>query len=158
MKKITFAFTMLAIALTSCCTVMQGPKQAIGISSNPSNAGIWIDQQYVGTTPVILHLSRSDNHHIRIELEGYCPYEAVFSKKISGWVFGNIIFGGLIGLAVDALTGSIYVLTPEQVQAEMQANHMIYSPKGTHESYIGVVLKPDASWEKIGQLKAKGGC
>jgi hypothetical protein len=41
--------------------------------------------------------------------------------SMSGWYFGNILFGGLIGmLAVDPLTGAMYVL-PETVTQSLDA-------------------------------------
>jgi hypothetical protein len=39
---------------------------------------------------------------------------------INGWYFGNILFGGLIGmLAVDPSTGAMYTLKPDAVQAAL---------------------------------------
>jgi len=125
----------------------------VGIASNPSGASVWVDRQLVGNTPIIVELSRKDNHVVRIELDGYQPYEATFSRQLSGWVFGNIIFGGLIGLAVDAISGGLYMLTPDQVQAEMRSNRIAYS-KNSKDSYIAIVLEPDPSWKKIGELVA----
>jgi hypothetical protein len=141
-----------AMLLSSCATIMHGTKQSIGISSNPANAGVWIDGQYYGQTPMIAKLARQDNHFLRIELEGFMPYEVTLTKQMSGWVFGNVIFGGLIGVAVDAITGGIYRLTPEQVHAQMYQNQMTCTSKGDN-SYIAIVLEPEASWEKIGQLE-----
>ena len=140
-------------SLTSCATIMHGTRQSIGIASNPSNACIWVDKAYIGNTPLIVEMSRKDNHIVRIELDGYQPYEATFSRQVSGWVFGNIAFGGFIGLAVDAVTGGLYMLTPDQVQAELRSNHMSHFKKPS-DSYIAVVLKPDQSWKKIGNLIA----
>lgn len=140
-------------SLTSCATIMHGTRQSVGISSNPSNASVWLDQTYAGSTPLIIEMSRRKNHIIRIELDGYQPYEATFSKKLSYWVFGNVIFGGVIGLAVDAISGGLYMLTPEQIQAELRSNNMAYSKK-SDDSYIAVVLKPDPSWQKVGNLIA----
>jgi hypothetical protein len=54
-------------------------------------------------------------------------------------------------LAVDAITGGLYMLTPDQVQAELRSNQMAYSKK-TNDSYIVVVLEPDPSWKKIGNM------
>ena len=139
-------------SLTGCATIMHGTRQSVGIASNPSDACVWVDQYYAGNTPVIVEMSRRDNHLVRIELAGYQPYEAAFTRQLSGWVFGNIVFGGVIGLAVDAISGGLYRLTPEQVQAELRSNHMAYS-KST-DSYIVVVLEPDPSWEKVGNLVA----
>lgn len=146
-------------SLTSCATVMNGTYQSIGVASNPSNASVWVDQAYVGNTPIIIGVSRGDNHIVRIELEHYQPYEIVFSRQLSGWVFGNILFGfgGFIGLAVDAISGGIYRLTPDQVQAEMRSNDMRYvtHSKDSEGPYVFIVLKPNDSWEKVGDLVAK---
>lgn len=100
---------------------------------------------------MIVEMSRKDNHLVTIALEGYLPYEINFSKKLSGWVFGNIVFGGFIGLAVDAVTGGLYKLTPEQVQVELRSNRMAYSKK-SNESCVLVVLEANPSWEKVGNL------
>jgi len=147
---LTSVFSMIYL-LTSCGTIMHGTHQSVGISSNPSNAAIWVDRTYVGNTPIIVEMSRKDNHFVQICLDGYQPYEATFSRQMSGWVFGNIVFGGLIGLAVDAVSGGLYMLTPDQVQAEMRSNNIAYS-KNSKESYIAIVLTPNPSWLKIGNL------
>lgn len=143
--------TSLITSLTSCATIMHGSRQSIGIASNPTDASVWVDQCYTGNTPLIVEMTRQDNHHVRLELEGYQPYEINFSRQISGWVFGNVVFGGVIGLAVDAVSGGIYRLTPEQVQVELRANRMTVTKK-SNESYIAIVLEPDASWTRIGNL------
>lgn len=140
------------LLLTSCATIMHGPTQTMGISSNPSDAHVWIDRQYVGETPMTVRLKRNENHHIQIELAGYLPYEIVCTKQLSGWVFGNVIFGGVVGLCVDALSGGIYRLTPEQINAEMHTKRISHTNEGD-SSYFGIVLQPDPNWEKIGQLQ-----
>lgn len=149
-----FCMFLFLTLLTSCSTIMNGPRQSIGIASNPTNASVWLDRAFMGNTPIIIDMSRKDNHIVRIELEGYLPYEATFSKKLNMWVFGNIIFGGVIGLAVDAVTGAIYTLTPDQVQAELRDNQVVHSKK-SNDSYIAIVLQPDPSWQKVGNLIAK---
>ncbi len=113
----------------------------------------WVDNVYAGNTPLIVEMSRKDDHIVTIELEGYQPYEATFTRKVSYWVFGNIVFGGVIGLAVDAISGGIYMLTPDQIQAEMRSNQMLYS-KQTNDSFITIVLQPNPEWQKVGNLVA----
>lgn len=151
-KNIILALS-LSVCLVSCATIMHGTHQKIGISSNPTNAAVWIDQVYLGVTPMLVDLSRQDNHFLRIEIPGYLPYDAVFSRQLSGWVFGNVIFGGVIGLAIDAISGGIYKLTPDQIQAEMRANSFVSNGE-RGESYIAVVLEADPSWEKIDSLQS----
>ncbi len=146
------ALSLLA-SMTSCATIMHGTRQSVGIASNPTDASVWVDRNFVGSTPIIVDMSRKDNHIVRLELEGYQPYEINFSRQLSGWVFGNIIFGGFIGLAVDAVSGGIYMLTPDQVQAELRGNSMAHS-KNYKDSFITIVLEPNPSWKKIGNLVA----
>lgn len=152
LKKIGVSLLATA-ALSSCATIAHGTRQSIGIASNPSNAAVWLDNAYIGNTPLIAQMSRKDNHFVRIHLEGYLPYEVTFTKRLSGWVFGNIVFGGVIGIAVDAVSGAIYKLTPDQVQAELRTNHIVRSER-SQDSYIAIVLQPDPQWEKIGNLVA----
>jgi hypothetical protein len=152
MKIVTKLMLLLALTtFTSCATIINGTTQRIGIASTPSSASVWLDRQLVGKTPLIVEMTRKDNHHVIIELDGYQPYEATFSRKLSGWVFGNIAIGGFIGLAIDAISGGIYVLTPEQIQAELCTNNIAYS-KNSKESFIAIVLQPDPSWQKVGNL------
>ncbi|MDP3684072.1 MAG: PEGA domain-containing protein [Ignavibacteria bacterium] len=139
--------------LTSCATIMHGTRQSIEIASNPSDAYIWVDRQFIGNTPMIVEMFRKNDHVVRIELEGYQPYELILSRHVSGWALGNIVFGGIIGLAVDAISGGLYILTPEQIQAEMRSNRIAYT-KNTKGSFIAVVMEPDPSWEKVGSLVA----
>ena len=110
-----------------------------------------VDNMPLGNTPVIANLKRGDNHIIKIQLAGYQPFEATLTKKVSGWVWGNIVFGGLIGLAVDAMTGGLYNLTPEQVAGQLsrQGASATVSKTGV---YVFLVMKPVSDWQQIGTL------
>ncbi len=141
-----------SLSVAACCSIIHGTRQDVGISSNPSAARVSVDGIQTGTTPVIAHLTRKDNHFVRIELAGYKPYETTLTRKVSGWVWGNLVFGGLIGLAVDAISGGLYNLTPEQVSGTMLTNSADIVP--TRDGlYVMVVLKPQPQWQKVGQLQ-----
>jgi hypothetical protein len=96
-------------------------------------------------------MSRKDHHIVRMELDGYQPFEATITRGVSGWVWGNILFGGLIGLAVDAISGGLYKLSPEQVAASM-AKQGANLGAGQDAGYVIVVMRSDSTWKKIGQL------
>jgi hypothetical protein len=85
---------------------------------------------------------------------GHRAYELALSRKVSGWVAGNILFGGLIGLAIDAISGGLYKITPEDVQANLEAVPKT-SELNKDELFLTVVLQPNPNWEKIGQLAKK---
>jgi hypothetical protein len=153
MKKALAVSAMLT--LTACATIMHGSSQDVGISSNPTGATVTIDNQSPGQTPYIAHLSRKDNHVVKVDLAGYAPAELTLTRKTSGWVWGNILFGGIIGLAVDAMTGGLYNLTPEQLSATLTSQKASIAPT---KDGIFVVLVPraDAGWTKVGQLTPVG--
>ena len=142
----------LAVLLAGCGTIMNGSYQKIGVSSNPTGASVTIDGIDVGKTPVILELKRNDDHMIRLTLDGYAPFDMPIKCKVSGWVWGNIVFGGLLGLAVDAITGGMYKLTPEDIHAQMMASGPGLVP-GDDGIYITVVLSPNPDWQRIGYLQ-----
>ncbi len=142
----------LALLVASCATIMHGTTQQVSISSTPSSAKVLVDRVPTGDTPVICKLSRNSSHVVRLELDGYVPYEMTISKKVSGWVWGNLVFGGLIGLAVDAVSGGLYQLSPEQVQAEMKKQGVAGRPGGD-ELFVAVVLEPDPTWKPVGALQ-----
>jgi len=156
-KELLYLCTLFALVglLTNCATIIHGTSQDVSVSSNPSNAKVTVGGKEVGRTPIITDLKRKDKHIVKIELEGYQPYEIGITRKVSGWIAGNILFGGLIGLAVDAISGGMYKLSPDQITAELRdAGTSAILQDGS--VFITVVLKPDPSWQKIGQLSPTG--
>ncbi|MFH1337185.1 MAG: PEGA domain-containing protein, partial [Candidatus Zixiibacteriota bacterium] len=87
-----------------------------------------------------------------IDMSGYQPFEATITRSVSGWVWGNVLFGGLIGLAVDAISGGLYKLTPDQVAGTLtkEGTGYLYQDDAI---YVSVVLKVDPTWEKVGSLE-----
>lgn len=148
MKKIacvTAVFVGTALILAGCCSIVHGTRQKIGVSSSPTGAKVFVNDVPMGTTPAALDLDRDGTHKVRIELDGYEPYEMVITRSVSGWVWGNILFGGLIGLAIDAIDGALYQLTPEQVSAQLQ--------KGADNTLqINMIKGPPKTGTKIGQM------
>ena len=140
------------VMVAGCATIMNQTTQAIGISSNPTGATVTVDSVPNGKTPVVARLSRKDNHIVKLELAGYKPYETTLTRHVSGWVWGNVVFGGLIGLAIDAISGGLYKLTPDQISGELRKEGQT-SLLHDDQLYVAVVLAPDPRWEKIGQLE-----
>ena len=139
------------LTLCGCATIIHGTNQDVGFSSTPTAAKVSIDNKPLGQTPVIGKLSRKDNHIVRMELDGYKPFEATITRGTSGWVWGNLVFGGIPGLAVDAISGGLYKLSPEQVAGQFALQGASVE-KGQDAIYVAVVLKPDPAWQRIGTL------
>jgi len=108
----------------------------------------------IGTTPLSADLSRKKNHAIAIKLDGYEPYEILIKREFNAWYIGNIIFGGIIGLVIDPITGAIYKLTPKQINAEFDKANTLSLKEAGNDIYIAISLKPDSDWERIGTLES----
>ena len=147
---------VLSLLVAGCASIMHGTSQDIGFSSTPTGATITVDNQTHGKTPSVVKLSRKDHHLVRIDLDGYQPFEVTITRSVSGWVWGNIVFGGLIGLAVDAISGGLYKLSPEQLHAELSKEGvgLLYME---HAIYLAVTLQPDPSWQKVATLSPVNG-
>lgn len=146
------AIILIFPVVYGCASIMHGVNQDVGVSSQPTGAQITIDNKPYGKTPLIAKLGRGDNHIVRIDLEGYQPFETTLTRKVSGWVWGNVVFGGLIGLAVDAISGGLYNLTPEQIAGVLNKENVGYLYK-SDAVYVAVVLSPDPTWKKIATLE-----
>jgi hypothetical protein len=147
MRRSALILSLLPVGL-ACASIVHGSRQSVAFTSAPSSARVTVDNQLVGNTPVVAKLTRKNKHIVRIELEGYSPFETTLARRTSGWVWGNIVVGGLIGLAVDATTGAMYKLTPEEINGTLgPVTSMTRDGLG-----VVVVLRADPAWEKIGSL------
>jgi hypothetical protein len=149
-RKIIFGLSV-AFLMSSCATIVSGSRQVVKFDSTPTAATIIIDGVERGKTPFETKLRRADEHTVVIKLEGFKTYETKLTKKFNAWYLGNIIFGGLIGVIVDPLTGAIYSLSPNKVHGELNSN--VTSVAKSNDLYIGIALELDPSWEKVGQLE-----
>ena len=156
MKHIIFLFFLVPVTLlfNSCATIVNGTSQQVSITSTPIEAKVTIDDKELGKTPMIAKLKRKDNHIVKIELEGYKTEVITLDGETSGWFFGNCLFGGIIGMGIDALTGGMYRLEPEEIKQSLQKDEK-QSLNDSDVLYIKLVLSPDPKWEKVGQLTRK---
>ncbi|RYF98540.1 MAG: PEGA domain-containing protein, partial [Chitinophagaceae bacterium] len=128
--------------------VAHGPLQKFVIISEPRVTSIYIDGKDFGKTPAVVRLSRRKNHILQLKLDGYETYEVKLKRKIDGWVFGNIALGGIAGIGIDLLTGSMYRLTPKDIYPTLVAK----TPSNGSDVALMITLKPDPSWQKIGEI------
>ena len=140
---------LVAFMASGCGTIINGSNQDVAFNSSPTGARVTVDGLQMGTTPTVIGLSRKDSHTVEFSLDGYENQSMIINRSVSGWVWGNLVFGGLVGLVVDLSTGGMYKLTPEQVQMNM--GDMAANSDGD-TLMIAVVLEPQADWEKVGQL------
>ena len=163
--KLFAKLVLLSFLLSSCASIMHGPMQTIDFSSQPVGVHIEIDGKDYGETPKSVTLPRkgrqkgekSDKkaYEVKLSLDGYHTYELKIKRQVDGFFFGNILFGGIIGIIVDASNGSMYSLTPKQVIGQMNSNSNSTSSHRLEDGkiYFAVTLSPNPEWKKIGQLQ-----
>ena len=141
----------LLLTLVACASIVHGSTQHVQVASTPSAATVTVDGASKGATPVTIDLKRGATYAVRIEMAGYQPYEMELKKKLSGWVWGNIIFGGPLGVIIDASTGAMYKVSPSAVDASLSRGELATLRSG-NGLYIGVTLAADPTWERVGTL------
>lgn len=62
-------------------------------------------------TPDVLILRRKDApYRLTFTMEGYEPYAVTIVSDTNGWIYANVILGGIIGMIIDGSTGAANVL------------------------------------------------
>jgi hypothetical protein len=131
MKIKILSLLIVPFLFTGCASIIDGGSKTVRISSNPTGAKVTISNRdgkavSVQTTPAIVVLERSrgyfsgENYKLVFDEPGYYPYETHVKSSVDGWYFGNILFGGLIGmLIVDPATGDMFTLKPREVSCNL---------------------------------------
>ena len=124
----------LWLSLSGCASIVHGGPRSIAIASTPPGAKVSIYDRgntlvMTNTTPFVAQLPtkyayfKGQSYRLEFELAGHANAQATLDSSLSGWYFGNLLFGGLIGmLIVDPLTGAMYNLQPEKIEQQLTAN------------------------------------
>lgn len=114
---------LLSILLgTGCATVVNNSETSVSLQSVPSQAEFIINNQdghtiATGVTPSIISLDAShgyftsENYKISFSKPGYQSKIISLNSSLSGWYWGNLVFGSWVGfLVIDPLTGDMWKL------------------------------------------------
>ncbi|MFA5631704.1 MAG: hypothetical protein WC997_09345 [Porticoccaceae bacterium] len=120
-----------ALILSGCASIVGDNQYPVAINSSPSGIVFEISNRagdviHSGVTPATVTLDSSagyfkgEKYMVRFSKAGYDGKSESLASQISGWYWGNILLGGLIGmLIVDPATGSMYKL-PQEVKVDLQ--------------------------------------
>ncbi|QYO64364.1 hypothetical protein [Leptolyngbya sp. 7M] len=67
------------------------------------------------TAPTTITLDNSYDYALTFSADGYQIEQVQITRVLRGMFWGNILFGGIIGGAVDAGTGAMWRLVPESI-------------------------------------------
>jgi hypothetical protein len=125
--------SILAFSAGGCASIVHGGNRLMAISSDPIGAKATISKANgemvsVTTTPCTVSLDpkrgyfKGQSYDLKLELPGYQTAHVELRAEMSGWYWGNLVFGGLVGmLAVDPVTGSMWNITPNKIDQKLSA-------------------------------------
>lgn len=131
--RVTIGTALLAagLNLTGCASIVHSGNRSVTINTQPAGAKAYVRKAdgevvTVQTTPCTVSLDpkkgyfKGQTYIVKFELAGHQTTELELRPTLSGWYFGNIIFGGLIGMiAVDPVTGSMWNIEPQSIQQNL---------------------------------------
>lgn len=122
-------------AIPGCATIFNGGDQSLNFDSEPAEAEVLVNGQRMGTTPVKLDLDPSKSHTVTFRREGCEDVTKQLTTHVgAGWVVLDI-FGGVIGVAIDAATGNWKSFDDKQHFAELQCDETMSAESLITESY-----------------------
>jgi hypothetical protein len=135
LREITVAAAFgVCTALSGCATIVHSGPRSVPIASEPPGAKVSIYDRsntlvMTNTTPFVAQLPmrfgyfKAQNYRLEFQLAGHAPAVVNLDSSVSGWYFGNLLLGGLIGmLIVDPLTGAMYNLEPGKIDQPLSAS------------------------------------
>src|SRR5690348_14996770 len=110
-----------AVLLTACGAILHGPRQMIDVQSSPAGAKVeTTPPSGTYTTPTSLNLERKNNYVLTFTAPGYNPATFNLHNGIgTGTVIADVLLTGLVGVIVDAATGSWYGLEPDSANVTL---------------------------------------
>lgn len=148
-KSLFLAAAAGALLLPSCASIFNRSVQPVKVTSEPSGLNYTVKDSEgrlvsSGVTPGEEKLKTSPGY-----FHG-ASYTFTFSKgkkelgtqtldaRVSGWYYGNILIGGIIGLVVvDPLTGSMYTL-PDDVHFHGQTVASVSHPQAGSLAFVSI--------------------
>ncbi|MCC6864019.1 MAG: translation initiation factor 2 [Rhodobacteraceae bacterium] len=116
---------VILMTFSSCATITRGSKDTLVIDSTPQSATVELSNgMSCLSTPCVFQLPRSSEIGVTVSKKRCDSVKTNVTHHTStaGSVAlaSNLIFGGIIGLAVDIFTGASQELIPNPVQIKLQ--------------------------------------
>jgi len=123
-----YLFAHVSVYFIGCATLFKGVDEKIEITSYPEGAEVFLNDKYIGITPVSREINSNINYKIELKKNGYKTYTDSLSYSIgAGWIGADIIFPvvllfvvpyspiSILGIPIDWYTQSWYELSRDKV-------------------------------------------
>lgn len=111
--KIVLPAALAIASLSACSSIVKGTDQQVVVNTDPQGARCEITREgemlaVADPTPQPVTISKSKNDlTFNCTKDGYAKATKVLPSDVEAMTLGNILVGGVIGLAVDAGTGAM---------------------------------------------------
>jgi len=113
-------FLIAGAVLAGCATLFKGSNEKVSLASDPSQAKVYVNGEYMGETPVQLPLQSKHTYSIEFRKDGYQSKTVLLNDHVgAGWIVLDVI-GGLVPVIIDAATGDWYYLDQTHVNAALE--------------------------------------
>jgi hypothetical protein len=127
MKVLAYIASTVALAagLGGCATVTRGTTTQFTVTSTPPGAAVKTSAGFsCAPTPCSMKLPRKSAFDVTVSKTGYLPKTQHVRSAVAGGgaagMAGNLLLGGVIGMAVDGTDGSMNNLTPNPLDVTLE--------------------------------------
>jgi hypothetical protein len=106
------------MSATGCATIVKGKSQNITVDTKPQGAVCTLTRDgntiaVINPTPQTIQINKDkDVITVICKKDGYLETSGDVTSKFQAMTFGNVIFGGIIGVGVDAGSGAMNEYPP----------------------------------------------
>jgi hypothetical protein len=120
------SIAFLAYLMSGCATIISGTEQDLEVK--PAGAKIeiytWDGKSFASPntgleTTVTVQRPKLVSLLVRVQKDGYCPRYWLTYPKLNPVVWLNFIFGGIIGIFIDASTRANSSFSPSEFELDM---------------------------------------
>ena len=107
MKRYLVTVATLCLTMhTGCATVLSGTTQSLAVNSEPSGARVYMDNEFMGETPVEFEVKRKlADRRLVLKKEGHPDTHKNLESRFNPVALVNFMDG--LGWVVDAFSGAI---------------------------------------------------
>lgn len=136
MRVIVFTPSIICSLFAGCASIVGGTNQTVSVEASNNDVAspgakcklVNSKGTYYVTTPGTVTVNRAyGDISVRCDMDGLEPGLATVKSTTKALAFGNILFGGAIGVAVDTGSGAAYDY-PETILVRMGTNSIVSIP------------------------------
>ena len=119
-----FCSVVLLGLLSSCATITRSSEEVFQVDSTPQDATVKLSNGMSAKTPASFKVKRRDPLDVTVSKTGYKTREVRVESQIDSAggtaMAGNVLVGGIIGVAIDAGSGAMYAHKPNPLHIVLE--------------------------------------